>query len=244
MNNDCLLSILSLLPISDIINCSLINKHFNHLSKNNLIWLNHFKLFFPKYFSKCTNYYDNFKQYYTLNKFTLKHCSISVNKINEFWHSYEKFYVMPESICLLKQLTKIAIFGNNIKILPETITQLCNLRYLRIEDNDLTFLPYDIGNLTNLQELSLFGNKLQSIPSSIGNLKKLEELRLSNNCLKTVPHTVEQLMVLNVLTLFDNPFIHLPNTLSYLSTLQKLVIDNKHSNLLPKDINRNIIIIY
>ena len=38
MNDDCLINVLSFLDINSIKNCFLINKHFNILAKNDLIW--------------------------------------------------------------------------------------------------------------------------------------------------------------------------------------------------------------
>lgn len=129
----------------------------------------------------------------------------------------------PESICQLKQLTKLCINTADFRSIPESIGNLSQLQHLDLNRNDLESLPESIGNLKQLRILYLDFNRLTLLPESIGQLTHLRELDLYNNRLTHLPDCIHQLKYLRELDVRRNKFTnHLPNYLLELIESSKM----------------------
>src|ERR1700690_3700822 len=90
MDYDSILYIFTFLDIESVINCSLICKSFNSISKNELIWK---RLFNEKYscITKYNRYLINYRNIYELDKFLMKYIgkdiSHTINEITLYLHA-------------------------------------------------------------------------------------------------------------------------------------------------------------
>ena len=131
---------------------------------------------------------------------------LQISQIPDIWHftSLKKLsikgnwniQVIPEQICLLKQLTSLSITdcGWNLSQIPEEVCQLKQLQTLNLQDNRLEFLPEYIGQLTNLRALNLRDNWcISSLPESLGQLKNLKILDLRGTGIRDAWEVEEKL---------------------------------------------------
>lgn len=109
-------------------------------------------------------------------------------RLGWFWGG-NQISELPPSIGNLKNLKKLSLSNNKLKLIPNEIGKLNNLRELFIDFNELVVLPDQIGNLRKLERLGLAGNKLARLPSSLKNLKALKSLNLSQNNFSSAERT-------------------------------------------------------
>ena len=143
MNIDCYYYIISFLDINDNKNIAKVNKIFNVISKNELIW----KLFYNNdfYNIKCTNnFYQNYKKCYVLSNF-LKNYKSNINNINE----------------------TLNLYNNQLQSIPPEIGQLHMLQTLNLYNNQLQSIPPEIVQLHMLQTLYLNYNQSQLVPQNL-----------------------------------------------------------------------------
>uniref|UniRef100_A0A0A8YLS1 non-specific serine/threonine protein kinase n=1 Tax=Arundo donax TaxID=35708 RepID=A0A0A8YLS1_ARUDO len=119
---------------------------------------------------------------------------------------------IPQSLCLLKNLTSLNLSYNNFSTsFPITLYNCSNLSYLDLSNNFFVgHLPDDINSLSvQLEHLNLSTNSFTGrIPPSIGWLPRLKSLLLDTNGFDgSYPaEEISNLANLEVLTLANNPF--------------------------------------
>ncbi|MFW9864725.1 MAG: leucine-rich repeat domain-containing protein [Candidatus Thorarchaeota archaeon] len=114
---------------------------------------------------------------------------ILFKNLEEFLVNYS-IVEIPDSIGTLKNLKKLNLVGNKIKLLPYSLNSLKNLEELYLSSNKLKTVPNKFTNLQNLKRLEISYNKLKSVPDFILSLKKLEILDLSNNRIEEIPNEI------------------------------------------------------
>ena len=70
---------------------------------------------------------------------------------------------IPDKIGELKDLKKLALYGNNISQLPGSIGQLIHLEVLYIDGNPIEKLPETIGNLKELKILGIAKTQINAV---------------------------------------------------------------------------------
>lgn len=191
MDPDIIYCILTHLSFYNIVNCSLINKQFNHASKNELLWKklteNDYPVlpfpvlqnpvceheFVPRpylhcadYLNKIDGYCKNYASYYKFNKF-LECKSRPTFQGGVLDLSWKKLQTIPSEIGLLTDLKELYLHRNQLKSLPMELSKLTNLRRLDVDNNELETIPIELTLLTNLQCLFACRNHLDLIPQSL-----------------------------------------------------------------------------
>jgi Leucine-rich repeat (LRR) protein len=189
MNDDTIFELYKILPIKDILNCSLINKQFYRVTKNETLWKDNIK----EVIKFDGLYYESYKFNYGLERVKIG--------LKYKW-----------SIKELYECTCLNLNDRNIEIIPYQIEHLQNLKRFYMSCNNIKKIPVELCNL-NLQELSLSKNKLTSIPSEIGNLKNLEHLWLYSNPFTYLPSEIGNLTNLKYIDIINNRLTHIPDEL-------------------------------
>ncbi|KAJ9564032.1 hypothetical protein OSB04_009192 [Centaurea solstitialis] len=112
---------------------------------------------------------------------------------------------LPGSICGLRHLKNLKLYGCVIEELPEEIGRLECLEKLNVSHTRIRHLPDSICVLRNLKTLKLsFCHDLERLPGDLGGLECLEKLVL-RECtqVKDIPDSICRLMVLKYLSLVD-----------------------------------------
>ncbi|XP_019899679.1 malignant fibrous histiocytoma-amplified sequence 1 homolog isoform X2 [Esox lucius] len=121
----------------------------------------------------------------------LRELNLSRNELVDF----------PLEIKSLRQLERLYLNQNNIKVIPEDVfCQLGNLQFLKLSTNRLAKLPADLSQCHNLSYVNLSNNCLQDLQALVG-LPKLKELLVERNGLTELPAQLFQ-KGNSVLTLF------------------------------------------
>jgi hypothetical protein len=220
MNADTIFCIFEYLSFFDIMKCTTINKQFNHVSKNGLLWK---KMSERDYSEKIdSNYAKNYIGHYKLYNFLRRHRQHhEIRNDNGLNLSREKLKSIPSEICLMTSLKRL---------------------YLR--ENKLRSLPVELGRMTNLISLELQNNKLESIPSEICSLPNLVDMYLHKNELKSLPIEIGQLTKLIRLDLEYNKLESIPSGLGLLTNLRILCVDEVQLQLIPTSLKNAIHIMY
>jgi leucine-rich repeat protein SHOC2 len=213
MDNDTIFYTFTFLDLRSLLNCSLVCKQFNEISKSELIWRNLFNATFPDII-KHTNFMTNYKNFWVLDKFLIKYTNQNISQaIN---------------------LQTLLLNGKQLQSIPGEIGQLTNLQSLHLYDNQLQSIPTEIGQLINLQRLDLYNNQLQSIPGEIGQLTNLHTLYLHYNQLQSIPGEMGQLANLQTLYLNNNQLQSIPEEIGQLTNLRILSLDNNQTKIINK----------
>jgi Leucine-rich repeat (LRR) protein len=159
-----------------------VNKKFNYLTKNNLIWSNLCKEHFWA-MSNTIPLPNNFKKCYVFNKFCNRFQSnINSVAIGEIIYIYgHRLDQLPKEIEVLTNLQQLFLNKNGLYRLPEEIGLCRSLKILDLAFNNFFSLPSTIGQLVMLEKLNLHSNELCKLPFTIGNLTNLKILELSKN---------------------------------------------------------------
>ena len=258
LNNDCLLHTFSFLDVSNIKICLFVNKQFNTVAKNSLLW----KPFFANdfYNVKCTisgehGCYDNYRKYNVLGQFLKKNgyginCAIDYKHITFTPNTYHlpdemgllcnlqtlransKLCTLPHTLSLCTFLQWLCLNDNKFTVVPEVICQCTSLVRLDLSCNQISILPESIKNCKLLQYVNLNNNKLGTLPKAICELIMLKTLNLERNNLVTLPREIENLTMLEYLDLTLNKLQTIPETIRNISTLKSLLLGrNKLRNL-------------
>jgi hypothetical protein len=197
--DDCIFEVYKFLSVEDLINCTLVNKQFYKVTKNEVLWKGNVK----DLIKFDGSYYESFKFNYGLGR------------VNKYFKLDTK----------IKNIYKTGIFKlnlYNIKIIPTQIYLLPNLKHLDLRCNVLFSIPTEIGLCTNLITLDLFDNQIKKLPSELGNLSNLNFLGCSNNLIENVPMELCNLLNLTYLDLSRNCIETIPDELYKLPKLKNI----------------------
>ncbi len=193
LNDDCICHILTFLDLLDIVNCSLINKQFNIVSKNDLIWEQLFENAFYRTIKYPTNnFYKNYLKQIKIDKYIVEREIIDIDARDVNCKGRGITY-LPKKIGKLTYLEKLYLQKNNIHTIPIVICKLSNLRTLNLSHNWLKIIPQEIGQLILLYEFNVSYNRIEIIPNSIGKLKHLRKLSIEANPIKSLPLEISNL---------------------------------------------------
>ena len=147
-----------------------------------------------------------------------------------------KMSELPVEILKLKQLKKLDIAHNQIKVLPGQLQELEGLEELILDGNPLHTLEPAFFRLNKLKKLFARSCELESLPSDVQYLKQLQVLALNNNLLKNLPASMERLKWLKELHLNDNALETLPETMGSLEELVRISLKNNQLKTLPQQL--------
>lgn len=228
---DIIIVIFNKLLVPDLINIISTCKYFYNIGNYEGVWRDRFS---KKYLKK--HKIRNFKKYYcdrnNKNKFGL-----IVNSNFTYLRSKNKIGSLPNSICILTNLTELNLFNNNLKFIQKQISCLISLKTLDLSNNAFENFPTNISYLTNLTKLVLGRNSISYIPDNISGLISLNNLNLSYNKLTEFPIFVCRLRNLNHLFLESMTINRIPNDIKELTNLYYLSMVNSHLQLIDEDIN-------
>ncbi|RKN71188.1 leucine-rich repeat domain-containing protein [Paenibacillus ginsengarvi] len=158
-------------------------------------------------------------------------------------HNAEKLYIegygidrIPEEVGLIRSLTTLSIFEDEVTRLPGSLFGLENLEHLRVNTADLDEIPAAIGKLKNLKMLEIScgcyrrrepGQPIidnadvgvKRLPAEIGLLSKLEILVVNYTAIDALPPEFTQLTALKYADLARNRFDSVPPELDNLPNL-------------------------
>nr|GEX47759.1 receptor-like protein kinase 5 [Tanacetum cinerariifolium] len=148
---------------------------------------------------------------------------------------------IPSDLFLLKNLTQVYLYGNNLTgAIPDSI-EAWNLEIMDLSANKLTGkIPDGFGNLTSLTNLTLLINRLSGeIPVGIGRLPKLNDVRIFRNKLSgQLPPDFGRHSELKIFEVFENNFTgNLPSNLCYSGKLKGVSV---HTNNLSGEIPKSL----
>jgi Leucine-rich repeat (LRR) protein len=189
MNDDVIFELLKFLPIEDILNCSLINKQFYRVTKNELLWKGNVK----DVIKFDGSYYESFKFNYGLKKVKVE--LYLYGNIREIYTSNNLApsagpIILSTYIGLLQNLQTLNLSNNLLTSIPSELGLLQHLHMLRLNFNHLTSIPSELGLLQKLRHLYLHFNKLTSIPYELGNIKKLKYIDIGQNPITYIPDEI------------------------------------------------------
>jgi Leucine-rich repeat (LRR) protein len=193
MDSDTIFCILEHLScLGDILSCTRINKQFNIISKNELIWKRLCEIYYP---GKINNsYYENFKSWCGLNRFLEKYGQFGVTtKLELGWKLLES---LPPEIGLLTGLRDLQLIFNNFESLPSSISLLTNLETLNVGWCGLKSLPEELCLLTKLRHLKINNNYGINTLLPLSGLTNLKTLEIDRYQMPNVPHELRNIIVL------------------------------------------------
>jgi Leucine-rich repeat (LRR) protein len=100
---------------------------------------------------------------------------------------------IPAFVYEMKQLRKLQLSKNHIKVIAPEFGQLTNLIHLNLSENDIAVLPDSMANLKKLRVCDLSYNHLAQLPESFGQVRILYQLRVRDNPLHTLPAGFEKM---------------------------------------------------
>ncbi len=190
LDNDCIYCILTFLSVFDVVKCSLINKQFCDVHKNELLWKELFENIFCHI--KCdNNFYTNY----------VKQIKINISIFNNAAHcgyttldmAHKEISYISQQIKILVSLETLFLCDNKLQTIPIYLCKLSNLETLNLSYNKLKFISPEIKGLIQLNNLFLNGNELISLPVEIGNLEYLKWLEIDNNKIRNLPIEINNL---------------------------------------------------
>ena len=132
--NDVVLTIIyNMLPINDLLNCSLVNKKFNKLFNNYIIWYKLVK-------EKCNDTEIGIIQ----ENYNIVDYKLTYRKITDILYLNKKFD-LNKGIKSLVNLRELDLSYKKLKEIPIEIGSLINLKMLQLDNNRLKEIPKEIG---------------------------------------------------------------------------------------------------
>jgi Leucine-rich repeat (LRR) protein len=248
--DDIIYTILTFLYLDDLLVCTLVNKKFYIICKEQMIWKNLIESKYKGINQYETNYYETFKMYYILEKFIGKNLDIKhLWKTDTLFVNKSKI-IIPTQISCVKNLSTISLVNNYINHIPAEFGQLSNLKVCILSMNKISTLPTEMGKLHNLNKLYLYDNMLDTIPKEICELPNLKMLNVSDNYISKIPTHIGNLTSLTKLFLHGNnsfgsnqnqyqynKFKTVPSSLGNLCNLKVLALQNCNNVALPSELN-------
>ena len=217
LSDDTLGTIISFLPLNDIIKCLFVSKQINHATNKN-VWSILVKRDYKEYYNKYGSYgLETYKLCYMLNRLKSRwinsHTLVDIYEMKNIAVTNGRMDELSKDLGVLENLIKLQCNNFSIKVIPTELfiqNKLINLTQLNLQRNMIKEIPKEIYLLINLVDLQLADNEITEIPKELGKLSKLRYLQLQHNKIKKIPNELVQLKKLEMLLLFDNQ-IELPN---------------------------------
>lgn len=197
---DIIPTILSHLPIPNILTASTINKLFHQSYKSNTIWKLQLSKTFNTNILKKSNAYKTFKHLYLSTRLAKQfkndyaHITIdNIHTITELRKAHYNINHLPPSITKFKSLQTLILMHQHNPYIPAQIKKLQTLEKLILVDCQLKTVTVQVFQLTNLKILDISHNNIQTLPPTIGNLINLKSLVIHNNYFETLPPEIENL---------------------------------------------------
>lgn len=222
---DDILNIFMFLDVKNIIICSYVNKLFNRVTKNQLLWMRMNDVCFPRVKVLNGSPHETFKLRYDIEKLHYNTGRSIDAQFNSNIICLKPSRTFPLSLLHFPNLTMMDAGETNMQIF-DGLDQLINLEKLYLNNCNLSEIPDQIFNLYNLNSLELSHNNLKSIPTKIGNLKNLKYLYLYCNKLWSIPTEICKLTKLTTLALQFNNIQEFPQEIHKMSNLTELCIIN------------------
>lgn len=108
--------------------------------------------------------------------------------------------LLPKQIKGFESLEVLKLDNNELNLLPNEILDITSLVYLNVARNQMTQFPEPVDSLRNLRKLDLSGNKLQMFPAGLASLS-LETLKYGNSNISEIPDALFQITTLKSLHL-------------------------------------------
>ncbi|GJZ78992.1 disease resistance TIR-NBS-LRR class family protein [Tanacetum coccineum] len=157
--------------------------------------------------------------------------------LEELYLSSTKINHLPDSICMLKHLKYLTIYGALLEKLPDDLGRLECLEKLYVSSKKIEYLPDSICMLKCLTSLDVRNCCLGKLPVDIGQLESLERLALWGTTIKHLSDSICMLKHLKYLNLRCCALLEkLPDDLGLLECLEKLIITDTGISHLPRSI--------
>jgi len=145
--------------------------------------------------------FDDSLNYFEIPEFTFKLVNLTTLVIND----HQRISEIPNELCDLINLEKLALCNLNISSLPDDIHKLSKLISLDIANNrGLSSFPDNFSKLTTLQYLIAMKNSFDNIPLCVFSLTNLITLDFYNNDIHEIPADICKLINLESIKLTEN----------------------------------------
>jgi Leucine-rich repeat (LRR) protein len=176
MDSDIIFCILSHLPLFHILKCTTINKQFNKVSNNVLLWKNLSERDYPNEIDD--DYKGDYMSHYKLHNFVKFNARGYVTKNSRYLDlSIMDIESVPPEICLLTNLEELYLHENELKSIPIEITRLTNLKRLDLDYNNLESIPTELSSLTKLRTLFVDPTQIHLVPPCLIEIITVNESR-------------------------------------------------------------------
>jgi Leucine-rich repeat (LRR) protein len=220
--------------------CSLVNREFNKVSKNALLWQKLSEKDYPGEIDD--NYYGNYVSHHKLYRLQCNRWNTNqrvTKNTSCLYLNTRGFQILPLELRLLTNLSRLYLYQNDFKtiIIPNSFA---NLRVLDLTNNKLEVISSDVFLLANLEELYLGSNKIKTISNELFLLVKLEQLYLHCNQLENVSSEIGLLTNLQQLSLDGNEYKSLPPSLCLLTNLHRLCLNTSDCHMVSSNLHHII----
>lgn len=146
------------------------------------------------------------------------------------------FSTLQEALINPKQVYKLNLSNQTLKISDSTWSKFTNLKYLSLKNDHFKSISPAIGNLHNLEFLDLSGNDFESLPSTFSKLTNLKELYLNDEkhfkLQNSIP-IISSLPNLKVLHIEHNNMKSLPENTYKLKYIEELYLNENKFKQFP-----------
>ena len=190
-NNLFIHNILPYLDIHSLTNVTTLNKRFNKMCNDGILWTNLIELYYSKHYDEDTIEFVKSAYQPTTSKDLFKlirdlHTKISGTKYNvkeiiNMKHfrgpmDYHEYTAVAPLLEYMRNIEKISIDGADIRTFPTNIKYWNNVTELDISHNLFKEFPLEICNFTNLVSLWLRFNNFTKLPKEIEQLNGMSLL--------------------------------------------------------------------
>ena len=126
-----------------------------------------------------------------------------IKSFNELWITQKGHLIVPEEICLTKNIKILRFYSDTIEKFPDCFFSNEAIEELWVVG--LTFDDSSFGKLKHLRILGFGSDQLTEIPDFVYKLEKLEFLDLSDTKILEIPERIGELKALKKIGLFNTP---------------------------------------
>ncbi|MBK6263986.1 hypothetical protein JKA74_02970 [Marivirga sp. S37H4] len=169
--------------------------------------------------------------------------NLEINKLKQLKKinlSHNSLKIQDLAVDTAHSVRNIILSFNGLTAVPKEIGYFKNLTDLQLAENDIVSANIDpaLGHLKRLQMLSFYKNDLTELPEFLFHSSELKELDLYFNRIEKVPESIGSLIKLERLFLANNNIFSLPASIGNLVALKELYLHHNRISYLPKSICR------